>query len=97
MLFLTEYFVFLTIYYVMSEFFAVIEKYNFWNNPVKIGCLREKYLSQLLLFKDSRLVKVLVGQRRAGKSFVLRQYIDYLIKNGVPDRKSTRLNSSHLA
>jgi predicted AAA+ superfamily ATPase len=76
----------------MSEFFALIEKYNFWQNPIKIGCLREKYLSQLLLFKDSRLVKVLVGQRRAGKSFVLRQYIDYLIKNGVPAQNTLYIN-----
>lgn len=92
LLFSAEYFVFLTLFSVMSEFFALIEKYNFWNNPIKTGCLREKYLHQLLLFKDTRLVKVLVGQRRAGKSFVLRQYIDHLIKNGVPPQNTLYIN-----
>lgn len=90
--FSSEYFVFLTLFYLMSDFFALIEKYNFWNNPIKTGCLREQYLRKLLLFKDTRLVKVLVGQRRAGKSFVLRQYIDHLIKNGVPPRNTLYIN-----
>ena len=76
----------------MSDFFALIEKYNFWNNAVKTGYPRKKYLEQLLLFKNSRLVKVLVGQRRAGKSFVLRQYIDYLIKEDVPAVNTLYIN-----
>jgi hypothetical protein len=76
----------------MSDFFALIEKYNFWNNAVKTGYPRKKYLEQLLLFKNSRLVKVLVGQRRAGKSFVLRQYIDYLIKDEVPAVNTLYIN-----
>ena len=76
----------------MSEFFALIAKYNFWNNAVKTGYPRKKYLEQLLLFKNTRLVKVLVGQRRAGKSFVLRQYIDYLIKDDVPAVNTLYIN-----
>jgi predicted AAA+ superfamily ATPase len=76
----------------MSDFFALIAKYNFWNNAIKTGYPRKKYVEQLLLFKQTRLVKVLVGQRRAGKSFVLRQYIDYLIKEGVPARNTLYIN-----
>ena len=37
---------------------------------------REKYLKQIRGFYDSDLVKVIVGIRRSGKSFILQQIMD---------------------
>ncbi|MSR89043.1 MAG: ATP-binding protein [Candidatus Margulisbacteria bacterium] len=41
--------------------------------------VRNSYLSELIPYLDNKLVKVLVGQRRAGKSYILQQLIQYLI------------------
>jgi predicted AAA+ superfamily ATPase len=76
----------------MTENFNKIAKYNFWNQTIKTGFVRQNYLDQLLQFKDSRLVKVLVGQRRVGKSYVLRQYIQHLIDTGVSSQNTLYIN-----
>jgi predicted AAA+ superfamily ATPase len=69
-----------------------IAKYNFWGNPIKTGYVRQNYLNQLLMFQNSRLIKVLVGQRRVGKSFILRQYIEHLIKSGIAAKNTIYIN-----
>jgi len=69
-----------------------IAKYNFWENPIKTGYVRQNYLNQLLMFQNSRLIKVLVGQRRVGKSFILRQYIEHLINTGIPAKNTLYIN-----
>jgi len=40
--------------------------------------IREKYLDKLIPFKDKQLIKVLTGQRRVGKSYVLKQLMNYI-------------------
>ena len=49
---------------------------------------REKYLSKIRGFYDSDLVKVLVGIRRCGKSFILKQIMEEL--------KERKINDDHL-
>ena len=44
---------------------------------------RTKYLSQLKSFRDKRLIKVVTGIRRCGKSTLLELYREDLINNGV--------------
>ena len=41
--------------------------------------IRNSYISELVPYLDNTLVKVLVGQRRAGKSYILQQLIQHLI------------------
>lgn len=40
--------------------------------------LRKQYLDQIIPYLDTPLIKVIVGQRRVGKSYLLYQLIDYL-------------------
>ena len=65
--------------------FEMLERNNFWTDEVVgFGYLRAIYLSKLENYLDNNLVKVLLGQRRVGKSYILRMLIDYLIsKKGV--------------
>lgn len=44
---------------------------------------REEYLNQLIMGKDKELIKVITGVRRCGKSTLLLQYKDYLIKHKI--------------
>lgn len=68
----------------MEENYAVLEKYNFWNGNVpELGFPRKGYTDKIFDYIGNKLVKVLVGQRRAGKSYILRQIAHRLIENGV--------------
>ncbi|MCK4908206.1 MAG: AAA family ATPase, partial [Spirochaetes bacterium] len=58
----------------------IIKKYNFWDNtPIKFGFLRKHYVNSLSKYLDNSLVKVILGQRRVGKSYLLRMIIYHLI------------------
>jgi len=46
--------------------------------------IREKQLSQLITYKSSHIVKVITGIRRCGKSFLLQQFFNHLLQEGVP-------------
>lgn len=69
----------------MEENLKTLEKYNFWNGNVpKLGFLRQSYLNNINNYADNNLIKVLVGQRRTGKSYLLRQLANQFITAGVP-------------
>ena len=57
----------------------VLETYNFWNGTlVDCGHLRPQYLEKIEAYLGNRLVKVILGQRRSGKSYLLRMVIRHL-------------------
>ena len=77
----------------MDERFAALKKYNFWDNhPIDFGFLRTSYTGKISDYIGNRLVKVLVGQRRAGKSFILRQMVKTLLEKGVPPDNTLIIN-----
>jgi len=68
----------------MEDKFAALEKYNFWNGNVpEFGFPRKDYTDKIFDSTGNRLIKVLVGQRRVGKSYILRQIAHRLIEEGV--------------
>ena len=44
---------------------------------------RSDYMRQLQAFKDNKIIKVVTGLRRSGKSTLLQMYRDELVANGV--------------
>ena len=48
---------------------------------------RDEYLDNLISFKDKRLIKVVTGVRRCGKSTLFELYQDYLLAHGVEAEK----------
>lgn len=68
----------------MEEYFLALKKYNFWNGNVpELGFSRTDYTNKIISYTGNKLVKVLVGQRRVGKSYILRQLANRLIEGGV--------------
>ena len=74
-----------------------IRKYNFWDNNIpELGFERSEYTQKIHASIGNNLVKVLVGQRRAGKSFVLRQLAKQLIDDGIPVQNILYVNTEYL-
>lgn len=58
---------------------------------------RDKYLNQLIAFKDKPFIKVITGIRRCGKSFLLDIYEEYLISTGIKKDDIIKINFESLA
>ncbi|MBU0489023.1 MAG: ATP-binding protein [Bacteroidetes bacterium] len=68
---------------------------NYWEKKPEfsLGFIRASYLKSLEDASGSKLIKVIVGQRRTGKSYIVRQLIDVLItKRKVNPRNVFYLN-----
>ncbi|MEK7719055.1 MAG: ATP-binding protein [Bacteroidota bacterium] len=63
----------------MQSVFDKIGVYNVWDGKsYNTGYERSEYLNTITSYIGNKLIKVLVGQRRVGKSYVLRQIINHL-------------------
>jgi len=70
-----------------------LRSYNFWDGQtVDVGFVRQKYLDALTGYLGNRLVKVIAGQRRCGKSYIMRMMIRQLIANGIPPQNILYIN-----
>lgn len=77
----------------MKDKFKALEKYNFWNGNVpELGFKRTDYTNKIFDYTGNKLIKVLVGQRRAGKSYILRQIAQRLINEGVEAKNIFYIN-----
>ncbi|HSW61218.1 MAG TPA: AAA family ATPase, partial [bacterium] len=58
----------------------MITKINPWSSAFEVdGLKRKKYMEKMIPFLGSNLIKVLTGQRRSGKSHLMRSMIKHLI------------------
>lgn len=82
----------------MQAVFDKIKKYNTWENPnLNTGFKRKSYLNKVSKFIGNKLIKVLIGQRRVGKSYILRQIISYLIsQKGVNPKNIFYVNKEYI-
>lgn len=53
---------------------------------------RRDYLDKLIAFKDKKLIKVITGIRRCGKSTIMEIFRDWLLNNGVSPEQILYLN-----
>ena len=68
----------------MDEFLNIIAPYNLWNsNTLPVGFIRKTYTERLMKYTGNRLIKVLTGQRRVGKSYIMRQIAMRLMDDGI--------------
>jgi len=79
----------------MTEIFLKLSSINYWEKEpgFKYGYFRERYNTKLLEFIGNQLIKVIVGQRRSGKSYIVRQLMHTLIENyGINPKNIFYLN-----
>jgi predicted AAA+ superfamily ATPase len=77
----------------MKEIFNRIRKYNFWDEAnQEFGYYRTDYADKIFSYTNNRLIKVLVGQRRTGKSYILRQLIYKLLSSNISKNNILYIN-----
>ena len=57
---------------------------------------RKEFLKELIKWKNEKVIKVITGMRRAGKSTLLMQYQDYLRQSGVEENRIVSINFEEL-
>ena len=57
---------------------------------------RKEYLGQLRSWRHEKVIKVVTGIRRCGKSTLLQQYKDYLLADGVSEKQIIFINFEEL-
>lgn len=81
----------------MDDKIALIKRFNFWgSNTIDLGYKRGSYTDKIIDFTGNRLIKVLVGQRRSGKSYILRQVARELIDRGVKPENTLLINKEFI-
>ena len=53
---------------------------------------RDAYLNKLIEFRDKKVIKVITGIRRCGKSTIMEIYRDWLLANGVDSSQIVYVN-----
>jgi hypothetical protein len=70
----------------------ILNDWNFWEKDLNIGIRRGFYLDKLNKFLASNQIVVITGPRRSGKSFLMKQMADDLIKKGVKRENILMIN-----
>jgi predicted AAA+ superfamily ATPase len=80
----------------MQNIISHIARFNFWNeNSLELGYPRTYYTNKIIDYVGNKLIKVLVGQRRVGKSYILRQIAQRIIHAGVPSQNILYINKEY--
>ena len=80
----------------MEEKFNAIRKYNFWDEKIpELGYYRADYVEKIFTGTGNRLIKALIGQRRTGKSYILRQLANKLIDSGIYKKNILYINKEY--
>jgi predicted AAA+ superfamily ATPase len=66
-----------------STLAEILEDWNFWRKELPSGIERKAYLEQCLKSLESNVIITIIGVRRAGKSYILRQLAKRLIKENI--------------
>jgi len=75
-----------------QEIIEVLGEWNFWNREIDTGIPRRDYTDKLFEFLRYDKVISIVGIRRAGKSYIVRQLAKELIKSGLDRQKTLIIN-----
>lgn len=81
----------------MEKIFKSIAQHNPWSGKYdNTGFIRNLYLDRIVKYIDNKLIKVIAGQRRSGKSYILRQIANYLLsERGVNPKNIFYLNKEY--
>ncbi len=71
-----------------ASLMEILSEWNFWERKIDIGIERKWYIEKINKVLKSGQVATIVGARRSGKSTIMKQYLNELVKGDV-DKKNT--------
>ncbi len=77
---------------IPNELIKTLLLWNFWEKEIETGILRDQYLNQIQRYAQTDEIIVLTGIRRSGKSTILLQFLQSIIKKGVPPQNTLYIN-----
>ncbi len=75
-----------------SEQLKILADWNFWETDLKSGKERRQYSEKCLRFLKTNVVVSIIGVRRSGKSYIMRQAIKRLIADGIKRKDILMIN-----
>lgn len=58
--------------------------------------IRDEYLNKILKYKDKKIIKVLTGMRRSGKSTIIKMIEENLLQNGIESKQIIMMNFDNI-
>ena len=74
------------------ELLEILDDWNFWKRELDTGKEREAYLKRCLSFLKTNVIVAIIGVRRSGKSYIMRQIIKKLIEKGTARNNILMIN-----
>ena len=71
-----------------NNIIEILQEWNFWRKELDTGIIRREYLALSLRYLKPNVILSIIGPRRSGKSFLMRQLVKELINKGI-NRKNT--------
>ncbi len=75
-----------------NNILSILNDWNFWKKELPSGIKRTAYVDRLHAALATRQIIVITGPRRAGKSFVMRQFAQELTAQGTPKENILMIN-----
>lgn len=75
-----------------NQILEILNDWNYWKKELDSGRKRKSYLERCLRFLKSNVVVSLIGVRRSGKSYIMRQMIKKLIEEGLSANNTLFIN-----
>ncbi len=77
---------------LQNDILRILYDWNPWEKDFETGHSRSHYIEKLEDLIQSGQIVVITGPRRAGKTYIMRQFSMHLIRNGVPRNNIFFLN-----
>lgn len=75
-----------------EEILEIMNDWNFWKKELDSGKERKAYVNTCLKFLKTNVITAIIGVRRAGKSYIMRQVIKTLIKDETESKNILMIN-----
>jgi predicted AAA+ superfamily ATPase len=75
-----------------EEILEILNDWNFWKKELNIGIKRDDYIQKAESFLKTNMILDILGIRRSGKSFIMRQIAKTFIERGVDPRDTLIIN-----
>ncbi|MEM4397073.1 MAG: ATP-binding protein [Candidatus Woesearchaeota archaeon] len=75
-----------------AELINILEDWNLWSHEIETGIIRETYLKNILPYIERKEILAIKGIRRSGKSTLMKQIMQMLLKKGIKKEQLLYLN-----